>query len=146
MNSALLQAVIDDLVAREERGKTKYNTTMDRDDLSHEEWLQHAYEEALDMALYLKKAMQQTKSYSHDEVQNIVRNAVNATTRASINWFVKEHDIVDKETNEEVTSVKVIKSENQRELIDYVTEELANNGIRVKFSDKDSTITNGDVL
>lgn len=58
MNSELLQAVIDDLVAREERGKAKYNTTMDREDLSHEEWLQHAYEEALDMALYLKKAMQ----------------------------------------------------------------------------------------
>lgn len=146
MKSELLQAVIDDLVAREERGKAKYNTTMDREDLSHEEWLQHAYEEALDMALYLKKSMQQTKSYSHDEVQNIVRNAVNATTRASINWFVKEHDIVDKETNEEVTSVKVIESENQRELKDYVTEELANNGIRVKFYDKDSMTTNGDVL
>lgn len=58
MNSELLQAVIDDLVAREERGKAKYNTTMDRTDLTHQEWLQHAYEEALDMALYLKKAMQ----------------------------------------------------------------------------------------
>lgn len=145
MNSELLQAVIDDLVAREERGKAKYNTTMDREDLTHQEWLQHAYEEALDMALYLKKSMQ-TKSYSHEEVNNIVRNAVNATTRASINWFVKEHDIVDKETNEEVTTVKVIESENQRELKDYVTEELANNGIKVKFSDKDSTPTNGDVL
>lgn len=58
MNTNLLQAVIDDLVAREERGKAKYNTTMDRTDLTHQEWLQHAYEEALDMALYLKKAMQ----------------------------------------------------------------------------------------
>ena len=58
MNTNLLQAVIDDLVAREERGKAKYNTTMDRTDLTHQEWLQHAYEEALDMALYLKKSIQ----------------------------------------------------------------------------------------
>lgn len=59
MNSQLLQSVITDLEQREARGKEKYNTTMDRADLSHEEWLQHAYEEALDMALYLKKAKQQ---------------------------------------------------------------------------------------
>jgi len=28
--------------------------------LSHKEWLQHAYEEALDMAIYLKRAMEET--------------------------------------------------------------------------------------
>lgn len=58
-HSELLEKVIKDLIHREEVGKTKYNTTMDRTDLTHEEWLQHAYEEALDMALYLKKAKQQ---------------------------------------------------------------------------------------
>lgn len=57
-NSNLLEQVIFDLVQREERGKAKYNTSMDRLDLTHKAWLQHAYEEALDMALYLKKAMQ----------------------------------------------------------------------------------------
>lgn len=56
-NSKLLQSVIDDLQSREQRGKSKYGTTMDRSDLNHKEWLQHAYEEALDMALYLKKAI-----------------------------------------------------------------------------------------
>ena len=55
MNTNLLQAVIDDLVAREERGKAKYNTTMDREDLIASDWVQHAYEECLDMALYLKR-------------------------------------------------------------------------------------------
>jgi hypothetical protein len=30
---------------------------MDRTDLSQDEWLQHAYEEALDLALYLKKLL-----------------------------------------------------------------------------------------
>jgi hypothetical protein len=28
---------------------------MDRTDLDEEQWLQHAYEEALDLAIYLKK-------------------------------------------------------------------------------------------
>ena len=35
---------------------------MDRNDLTHKEWLQHAYEEALDMALYLKKAINESES------------------------------------------------------------------------------------
>jgi len=55
--SQLLESVIDDLKSREERGLNTYGTTMDRKDLSKQEWLQHAYEEALDLALYLKKLM-----------------------------------------------------------------------------------------
>jgi hypothetical protein len=56
--SKLLQSVIMDLKIREERGLATYGTTMDRKDLSKQEWLQHAYEEALDLALYLKKLME----------------------------------------------------------------------------------------
>jgi hypothetical protein len=55
--SNLLQSVIMDLRVREERGLETYGTTMDRTDLTQKEWLQHAYEEALDLALYLKKLM-----------------------------------------------------------------------------------------
>lgn len=55
--SNLLQSVIMDLRVREERGLNTYGTTMDRKDLTQKEWLQHAYEEALDLALYLKKLM-----------------------------------------------------------------------------------------
>ena len=51
----IVQSVQSDLQARSERGITKYGTTLDRTDLSQKEWLQHAYEEALDLALYLKK-------------------------------------------------------------------------------------------
>lgn len=56
-NSKHLNLVIQDLQQREQRGLSKYGTTMDRTDLNHKEWLQHAYEEALDLALYLKKIM-----------------------------------------------------------------------------------------
>ena len=57
--SKLLSSVIMDLRVREERGLATYGTTMDRKDLSKKEWLQHAYEEALDLALYLKKLMEE---------------------------------------------------------------------------------------
>lgn len=53
--SKIMYSIIDDLIARQEKGKIEYGTTMDRMDLSELEWLQHAYEEALDLAIYLKK-------------------------------------------------------------------------------------------
>jgi hypothetical protein len=53
--SRILYNIIDDLLAREEKGIKEYGTTMDRNDLSEKEWLQHAYEEALDLSIYLKK-------------------------------------------------------------------------------------------
>jgi hypothetical protein len=53
--SKILYSIIDDLISREDKGLKEYGTTMDRTDLSEEDWLQHAYEEALDLSIYLKK-------------------------------------------------------------------------------------------
>ena len=53
--SKILYSIIDDLLEREEKGIKEYGTTMDRKDLSEIDWLQHAYEEALDLSIYLKK-------------------------------------------------------------------------------------------
>jgi len=58
--STILQLVIAELKVREERGLSKYGTTMDRKDLTTKEWLQHAYEEALDLAVYLKKLINES--------------------------------------------------------------------------------------
>lgn len=55
--SETITKVQADLQQREERGLSKYGTTVDRKDLSEKEWLQHAYEEALDMAVYLKRLL-----------------------------------------------------------------------------------------
>jgi hypothetical protein len=55
--SRILYSIIDDLLDREDKGLKEYGTTMDRTDLSQDEWLQHAYEEALDLCLYLKKLL-----------------------------------------------------------------------------------------
>jgi len=65
--SKLLYDIIDDLLFREEKGRAEYGTTMDRKDLSQDEWLQHAYEEALDLAIYLKKIIK-TRSENKDNL------------------------------------------------------------------------------
>jgi predicted phage-related endonuclease len=49
----ITKSVIMDLASRAERGLKKYNTTLGEND--HQNMLQHAYEEALDLAQYLKK-------------------------------------------------------------------------------------------
>lgn len=53
--SKLLDEVISEFKKREERGLSKYGTTMDREDLSLSEWIQHLREELMDAILYLKK-------------------------------------------------------------------------------------------
>jgi hypothetical protein len=55
---SVVDSVIDQLIDRARVGKAKYKTTMDREDLTLEEWLQHAIEENLDAVLYLTKIKQ----------------------------------------------------------------------------------------
>jgi hypothetical protein len=65
--SKLLYTIIDDILFREEKGRAEYGMTMDRKDLTEEQWLQHAYEEALDLAIYLKKIIK-TRSENKDNI------------------------------------------------------------------------------
>ena len=46
---------------RAKLGFNKYGTNLDRDDLTTEQWLDHAIEEALDLSLYLTKLKQNFK-------------------------------------------------------------------------------------
>lgn len=55
--SDIYKEVISDLISREKMGRAKYGTTVDNANLSEREWMQHAYEEALDFAIYLKRLM-----------------------------------------------------------------------------------------
>lgn len=55
MDSEVLTQVIEDMRQREAKGKKEYGNTMDRTDLSDTDWMDYAYEEALDLSLYLKK-------------------------------------------------------------------------------------------
>lgn len=54
---AVVESVRADLLARSQTGVTKYGTTLERTDLNLRDWLQHAYEETLDQANYLKRAI-----------------------------------------------------------------------------------------
>jgi hypothetical protein len=49
------------LLSRSETGLKKYGCTTDRTDLNLADWLRHALEEALDMAVYLQRALHEVE-------------------------------------------------------------------------------------
>ena len=59
MKDTIVQEVREDLQQRSDIGIQKYGTTLDRKDIDLKGWLNHAYEETLDKALYLKRAIRE---------------------------------------------------------------------------------------
>ena len=59
IKDTVVEQVRKDLIERSNVGIEKYNTTLDRTDIDLKGWLQHAYEETLDKALYLKRAIRE---------------------------------------------------------------------------------------
>jgi hypothetical protein len=55
VQDSVVQSVINKFKQRSEVGIKKYNTTLDREDLTKQDWIQHAQEEAMDLILYLEK-------------------------------------------------------------------------------------------
>jgi hypothetical protein len=52
---SIVDSIIDQFVTRASFGKEKYNTDLDREDLSILEWIEHAKQEHMDAILYLEK-------------------------------------------------------------------------------------------
>ena len=50
------------ITQRAQIGKEKYGTTMERTDLTKLQWLRHAQEEAMDLAVYLEKLIQELEN------------------------------------------------------------------------------------
>lgn len=50
-------AVCEDIASRQTLGIAKYGRTVAENPLLLRQWLQHAYEECLDQAIYLKRAI-----------------------------------------------------------------------------------------
>ena len=48
-----------DIRYRQQIGVKKYGTTVAGNQLTRKQWLQHAYEEALDLSVYLKRLLQE---------------------------------------------------------------------------------------
>lgn len=72
MEDSIVESVRQDLLDRSQAGIKKYNNTLDRDDLELSDWLQHAYEELLDGALYLKRAKKDAEELN-EQFDEIVR-------------------------------------------------------------------------
>jgi len=61
MPDSIVQKIQQEMNTRAEMGYNKYKQTLDRTDLSVIDYLQHAKEEAMDLALYLEKTIQMLK-------------------------------------------------------------------------------------
>lgn len=59
--SGIEAEVCRDIEGRQQKGFAKYGVTVADNPLSLRQWLQHAYEEALDSAIYLKRAIAELK-------------------------------------------------------------------------------------
>lgn len=57
----IVESVVEKFRSRSEVGIRKYGTTLDRNDLSLEQWLDHAIEEQMDSILYLTKIKEELK-------------------------------------------------------------------------------------
>jgi hypothetical protein len=55
VDDSIVTAVMEKFAARSVLGQKKYGVTLDRNDLSFLEWIQHSQEELMDAILYLEK-------------------------------------------------------------------------------------------
>lgn len=58
--------VCEDIAKRQALGINKYGTTVAQNPLELRAWLQHAFEEALDQAIYLKRAIEEIDKAQDD--------------------------------------------------------------------------------
>ncbi len=65
--------VCADIARRQQVGINKYGTTVADNPLSLRQWLQHAFEEALDQAIYLKRAIAEIDAQELRDIDDMVR-------------------------------------------------------------------------
>lgn len=58
--------VVLDIAKRQQVGIAKYGTTVENNPLTLRQWLQHAYEECLDQAVYLRRAINEIEKKADD--------------------------------------------------------------------------------
>jgi hypothetical protein len=58
----IVMQVLHQILDRSEKGLEKYGTNLERTDLETLDWIQHAQEEAMDLALYLERLKEQIKN------------------------------------------------------------------------------------
>lgn len=62
----IVESVIEQMRSRSEVGMKKYGVNLERTDLNTIEWISHAQQEAMDLALYLERIKQDLLSFAGD--------------------------------------------------------------------------------
>ena len=65
MKDKIVQKVVNDFQQRSEVGIKKYGVTLDRNDLTTLEWINHFREELMDAILYMTKLEEELKKVSN---------------------------------------------------------------------------------
>lgn len=64
MDDSIVKEVIKNFEKRSIIGYLKYGTTLERNDLTYEQWVNHLQEELMDACLYLQKIKHELKRLS----------------------------------------------------------------------------------
>jgi hypothetical protein len=64
--TTIVDVVKEDLDRRAALGLKKYGVSLERTDLTETDWIQHAYEEALDLACYLRRLIELRKMVTRE--------------------------------------------------------------------------------
>jgi len=88
--SSIEEKVIVEIRERAEKGEAKYGTTMDRDDLSLKEWLQHLKEELMDGVIYTQKIISELEVLENLEIAQDIMDVVDALDTQSNTLYIEE--------------------------------------------------------
>jgi len=80
--SSIEEKVIAEIRQRAEKGEAKYGTTMDRNDLSLKEWLQHLKEELMDGVIYIQKIINELEVLENLEIAQAIIDACDTNTNS----------------------------------------------------------------
>lgn len=69
MSDSIVNSIVNKFLSRSDIGIKKYGTTLDRNDLSTIDWINHAQEELMDGILYLEKlkTLEQCKALKNEK-------------------------------------------------------------------------------
>jgi hypothetical protein len=86
----IVLAVMNKFYERSQTGITKYGTTLDRDDLSHIEWLNHAQDELMDATLYLERLKREIKGkLLRDMMREDEKDGLyNTESLSAVDWLI----------------------------------------------------------
>jgi hypothetical protein len=78
-----------------------------------------------------------TNLYTQEQVEQLIKNAVTATSTACVEWIKEDTDIVDVESEELISNGMLTTKVNGKGLQYYLSNELEKAGITFKFESEE---------